>query len=79
MKKPREFWIKDHGGPTFDVEVLYTPISNSIHVREVVPIDWEKIKNEFDDHLFDNGDRAVFNSSWDKVKELVEKQLRGEE
>lgn len=35
--KQREFWIRDHGGASFNVEVFYVQVPNSIHVREVSP------------------------------------------
>lgn len=76
--KPREFWIRtDRNG--LPNAVSQTPINKKhnddelTHVREVMRIDWEKV---WDDYNF-----VPKNHSVDRqlIKELIEKQLAGEE
>lgn len=77
--KPREFWITNidgNGIPSVFEEKPILPFHSCHHVREVVPIDWEKIdiqlRRACDDTL-----------TWpyvlNEIKQLVEKQLRGKE
>lgn len=48
-----------------------------IHVREVMPIDWEKVWNYLDN--WSGCSIEVSNKHYlDKLKELIEKQLAGE-
>lgn len=74
--KPREFWTD--GGMVFDFEekeladeILINP--KPIHVREVIPINWEKVWSK------------VWEMDWnidtdiEKIQEFIEKQLRGED
>lgn len=82
--KPREFWIVQNrctGDLTgYDSEESYQcnieHNENLIHVRECVPIDWEKIRQEAawmeKAHY---GLKEIFNT----IQQLVEKQLAGEE
>lgn len=72
--KPREFWVREaidlFGGPCLLVYDLRLA-DKDIHVREVVPIDWEKVWKEYGG--------AHFWESKEQIQELIEKQLVGEE
>ena len=68
QKKPREFWIReltlicnDRKGLEFGQDV--------VHVREVVPIDWENVWKLFEEH---NG----FNKPY--FESIIEKAIKGE-
>ncbi len=75
--KPREFWIGEVGFLDIHQASSVPPQNESwaeqrfiIHVREVVPIDWKKVWEQYDgierfDHL--------------EIQNLIEKQLAGEE
>ena len=66
--KPREFWITmEFPGPHLSIENG----RGAFLVREVVPIDWEKVWSEF------KGTMAL--KDYLQIEKLVEKQLRGEE
>ncbi len=69
MTKPREFWIscppQDNQAMTCYVWGFETK-EPTTHVREVLPIDWEKVWLAFDGKDFH------------QLKELVEKALAGE-
>ncbi len=77
--KPREFWLS-----IGSKDPIYTkrpnmlddrgdyPPCKAIHVREVVPIDWGKIESDY--HNSTKEQLRIFT-----IKQLVEKQLRGEE
>lgn len=78
MTKPREFWItfqpyeKDPLGPCVNIlkYVATFDHEHGVHVREVMPIDWDKIWESIPD---------VDPENFDKIQQLVEKQLAGEE
>ncbi len=73
MTKPREFWIDVDELPHYYVHSdISQAKTNSIHVREVVPIDWSLI---FTDYWLQT--QAMDNL--ELIKELVEEQLAGEE
>lgn len=78
MNKPREFWIEPCDTDAKSFKDGYASLSNveqprTIHVREVVPIDWEKVLAEFKM-------RATYRdySEFSLIQELVEKSLKGE-
>lgn len=72
-KRPREFWIN----PSQIDKPLYQtynlgdapPYEESIHAREVLPINWGKIWSEYIEKDLLPSD----------IQQLVEKALRGEE
>lgn len=68
--KPREFWITmEFPGPHMSIEGG----RGAFLVREVVPIDWEKV---WKDYYFGKNIDGV---NYELIQKLVEKQLRGEE
>ncbi len=76
MSKPREFWILDNG-----TDPYYTAYSRenrtsypTVYVREVVPIDWSKLSQEY----WNKGGCAD-RDEIKMIQELVEKQLTGKE
>ncbi len=75
--KPREFWIADIEKPLHEDSFIaynYDPFLGpykKIHVREIMPIDWNAIKNRYRGPM-------MHTESWGKIKELVEKYLKGE-
>lgn len=82
--KAREFWIlgeKEMESQTWfdacsiDHEKIH-PNSNVIHVREVKPIPWEKIWEEYHKYKH-NLDADNKNDQW-FLQELVEKYLSGD-
>ena len=90
MTKPREFWmdtdILDQAldncdlGDGYKAKVRQFPHKDMLpqltHVREVLPIDWEKVWLRYDMSTVKR-----FNMSLDeenKIQELVEKALKGE-
>lgn len=74
MNKPREFWVAELPGKSFAVStVAPRPPSVRIHVREVVPIDWEKVWGEYK-HEWD----ALPEDMYKFIQQLVEKALIGE-
>lgn len=75
MSKPREFWIPMDSTGQAGVVWVRDPKNyqnvpwDFIHVREIVPIDWDKVwKNYTGDDCYK-----------EKIQQLVEKQLAGEE
>jgi len=74
MSKPREFWIT-YGVVSGTIEIAAPPEQHlpcvNIHVREVVPIDWDKV--------FFGFDKDLFPMHFNLIKSRVEKQLAGEE
>lgn len=80
MKKPREFWIHENGlskiAEDYPPDYLPTDKNFSIkvyHVREVIPIDWDKIWIKMNEEFGCNPQEES------KLEQLVEAQLRGEE
>ncbi len=78
--KPREFYLLgyEHIGkyyPAYEPDIV-DPIlrEQSIHVREVVPIDWEKVWQEYDR----SGPHDGPYEDIAKIQELVERALKGE-
>lgn len=77
--KPREFWI--WGSIVSDKPINFSEIhkqgysASQIHAREVVPIDWEKVWQEY----AMRGECGIFNDDEKIIEDLVEKQLKGEE
>lgn len=82
--KPREFWIRENknypedSGPLFYCSTAAPrPPSTAFLVREVVPIDWEKLWKKFlGERLFNE---INIQEQFMIIEKLVEKQLRGEE
>lgn len=74
--KPREFWILDNEAYTCeqDTGILHAP--EQIHVREVVPFNWNKIWLKFE--KFSAGNNLLSECDKDMIEELIEKQLKGE-
>ncbi len=77
MPKAREFWINLKVSPKSAYpEPNFGGRKGLIHVREVVPIDWEKVWKKF-------MSTANFNEGFGmaevkQIQELVEKALKGE-
>lgn len=67
--KPREFWLDLNINEVLSSDSKRE--SNDVYVREVVEIDWEKVWALYP---FVN----IFKEGKNKIQELVEKQLRGE-
>ncbi len=74
--KAREFWIFDEGGPAFECSVARFPVSHSIYVREVLPIDWRKVWWELQKW---NGEIELLPAIKEKIEKLVESELSGDE
>ncbi len=76
MKKPREFWInpvaiKEPKSAVY-YEALDEPCADTVHVREVVPLDWEKMFNlMYAKHL--NVDTGR-----EEMQKIIELALKGE-
>lgn len=79
--KAREFWVRSVG----DRVTLCLPVKPEIQevedpgtfkVREVLPIDWGKVWKKYWEW---HGSMKNENMYVDKIQELVERQLRGEE
>lgn len=69
--KPREFWID-----LITKEVHLGPLSEqSIRVREVVPIDWERV---WEGIAFNKYTQHVDQPTKEMIKQLVEAQLKEE-
>jgi hypothetical protein len=71
--KPRDFYItvNEYGEPSHIALFEKLEDRKQIHAREVVIIDWNKLWEEFD--------RKTTNYPKDRIQQLVEKQLMGEE
>lgn len=80
--KPREFWLNED--PLYqrspivtdtkeEMDLMYLP-DPSIHVREVVPIDWPKIWEQMRGMKVSDNWSAVET----KLQDLVERAIKGE-
>lgn len=88
-RKPREFWIKVDwitgalraGAVNFDLHLELNSGSKDLefHVREVVPIDWEKVWEGIRQWSLPIDELESAKQMQDKIQELVEKQIKGEE
>lgn len=78
--RAREFWIwPDHNAVKPVGKYLTMTPSNKvppIHVREVVPIDWEHV---WEGIAFNKYTQHVDQPTKEMIKQLVEAQLKGEE
>ena len=83
--KSRDFWfiLKDNDTAQIATEALIyfsEPTQGaikglSLHVREVIPFDWDKFWSDMNKYRDDDSDTTDYHS---KIQQLVEKQLRGE-
>ncbi len=71
--KNKDYWVGVPVGHVAEL-ILCDEIESPFHVREVVPIDWGKILN-------DDAFKLWSEKNWyiNKIQQLVEKQLAGEE
>jgi hypothetical protein len=79
----REFWVTEenisdihHASGAPPQNDSWTEKRFKIHVREIFPIDWEKIWKQVQD---DYGLNVIYDDQRKSIKELVEKQIKGEE
>lgn len=86
--KPREFYLKfnDLCYDSKDCEVTVAQGTDAnvephetIFVREVVPIDWEKVWEGIRQWSLPIDELESAKQMQDKIQELVEKQIKGEE
>ena len=88
MTKPREFWINginfEQIWPIDDMAMTcFITFNNpdrkeAILVREVVPIDWEKVWKGFEEYCASDRCTHLWPQSEKEIQQLIEKQLRGE-
>lgn len=90
MKKPKDFYMPTETlesaldacdlGDSHTAYVIQYPHRDDFdkitHVREVVEIDWGKVWKDLGKYMMDDSDKTYY---FDKILELVEKQLAGEE
>ncbi len=69
--KPREFWLNASYWHSIDDKPFNR--NDTVYLREVVPIDWKKVWNDYCDGLDGDSDNLQL------IQQLVEKQLAGEE
>jgi hypothetical protein len=83
MSKPKVFWVSENRC-TGNLKAFYTedacyksllPNDSIFHVREIGPIDWEKV---WADYSILVGYKESFKVNGSVVQQLVEKQLAGE-
>lgn len=67
--KPREFWIQKSHMKAYEAP---DDVIGAIHVREVVPIDWEKLWRDFNQQELN---APLIVKHW--VMKLVNEQLNG--
>lgn len=84
--KPREFWIEISLLSNFVGAEIYRVLTKPqtelqkrtsdgcIHVREVTPIDWERVWAEY----WNNQNSHIMVADQKAIQDLVEKSLRGE-
>lgn len=79
MSKPREFWCNEFHWK--DGTITYTPCKledaplENFLVREVIPIDWEKVWVEYDGK---NWTQQIGKVHKDLIQDLVDRALKGE-
>ena len=72
MTKPREFWVRTINGVQYAKNMPSKMIPyDVIHVREVVPIDWEKVFADIDPEWISLTEEEVTALKFE-IKRLVE-------
>jgi len=76
--KAKEFWIQQYH---YEDAISEKPQKDDgwIHVREVKPIEWEKVWSSLDEYFSSDECTHKWPGTVIKIQQLVDKQLAGEE